>query len=47
MEGNSRRRLANLAHEKRRQEEARRKRLESKADVSKTGVLATVGAKKF
>ncbi|KAG2436957.1 hypothetical protein HXX76_006473 [Chlamydomonas incerta] len=37
--GNSRRRLANLAHEKERMEESRRKKRESKASQSRTGVL--------
>ncbi|GLC50817.1 hypothetical protein PLESTB_000435300 [Pleodorina starrii] len=45
VEGNSRRRLANLAHEKRRQEEARRKKADAKKDVSRTGVLPTVGSR--
>ncbi|EFJ48678.1 hypothetical protein VOLCADRAFT_90897 [Volvox carteri f. nagariensis] len=45
VEGNSRRRLANLAHEKRRQEEARRKKSEAKRDISRTGVLPTVGSR--
>ncbi|KAG2483511.1 hypothetical protein HYH03_017619 [Edaphochlamys debaryana] len=47
--GNTRRRLANLAHEKERMEEARRKKREAKADISRTGVLPTVGSgpKKF
>ncbi|PNW85740.1 hypothetical protein CHLRE_03g207400v5 [Chlamydomonas reinhardtii] len=37
--GNSRRRLANLAHEKERMEESRRKKRESKQELSRTGVL--------
>ncbi|GFR40849.1 hypothetical protein Agub_g1499 [Astrephomene gubernaculifera] len=46
--GNTRRRLANLAKEKERQQEARRKKVEARSDVSRTGVLPTRGtAKKF
>ncbi|GLI69534.1 hypothetical protein VaNZ11_014179 [Volvox africanus] len=45
VEGNSRRRLANLAHEKRRQEEARRKKAEARKDISRVGVLPTVGSR--
>ncbi|KXZ45227.1 hypothetical protein GPECTOR_57g517 [Gonium pectorale] len=44
VEGNTRRRLAGLALEKERQEEARRKKRESKADIARTGVLPTVGS---